>query len=82
MKTGFHTWLRQQVARLEDEIRASNVFDTNAIPSREELMELRRLAVVHRFLELQLARLPQSRAERPLDRRKTREIDARMYVSV
>lgn len=82
MRTGFQTWLRQQVARLEDEIRASNLFDTDMTPSREELMELRRLAVVHRFLEQQLATLPQSRAERPLDRRSTRELDVRMYVSV
>jgi len=75
-------WLRQQVARLENEIRASEVFDTDAVPTPEELMELRRLAVVHRYLVGQLARLPPPRAGRPRDREKTRELDVRQYVSV
>lgn len=82
MRTGFHSWLTQQVARLEDEIRASEVFDTDSVPTREELMELRRLAVVHRYLATQLAKLPPPRAERPLDRSRTRELDIRQFVSV
>jgi hypothetical protein len=82
MKTGFHMWLRQQVERLEVEIRSSDVFDTEAVPTSEQLMELRRLAVVHRYLVGQIEKMPPPRAERPLDRRNTQEIDVRQYVSV
>ncbi len=82
MKTGFHMWLRQQVERLEVEIRSSNVFETDEVPTSEQLMELRRLAAVHRYLVGQLEKQPPPRTERPLDRRNTRKIDVRQFVSV
>ena len=82
MKTGFHAWLRQQVERLENEIRSSDVFDTDAVPTNEQLMELRRLAVVHRYLVTQMEKVSQQHQELPVRRRDTREIDVRQYVSV
>ena len=82
MRTGFQMWLRQQVAQLENEIRSSNVFDTDDVPTREELKELRRLAVVHRYLVGQLAKMPSAMLDRPIDRRRSRDLDIRMMASV
>jgi len=82
MKTGFRKWLKQQVERLESEIRTHPVFESETRPTTEELMELRRLAVVHRYLAVQLENLPRERAARPLHPRNRREIDLRPYVTV
>lgn len=83
MKTGFRWWLKQQVERLESEIRTHPVFESEEKPTNEELMELRRLAVVHRYLATQLERLPiKSRAVMPRNRGNRQEIDLREYVSV
>jgi hypothetical protein len=49
-------WLRKQVDRLEREIAASPVFESDAPVSREEIDHLTRLVVVHRFLEQELMR--------------------------
>lgn len=49
-------WLKKQVARLRDEIRSSDVFESDKLPTHEELMELKRLVVIHRFLEQELRR--------------------------
>jgi hypothetical protein len=82
MKTGFHAWLTQQVERLENEIRSSDVFDSEVVPTSEQLMELRRLAVVHRYLAGQLAKLPPPRVERTKQWRGTRELDVRQLIRV
>ena len=49
-------WLRRQVARLEEEIRTSSVFDSDAPASAEQLRELHRKVVLHRYLKQQMLR--------------------------
>lgn len=52
-----HTqWLKTQVSRLRDEIRSSHIFESDSIPTREELDELKRTVVIYRFLEQELRR--------------------------
>jgi hypothetical protein len=49
-------WLRNQVARLEDEIRAHSVFDNDSPASPVQLRELRSKVVIHTYLRQQLLR--------------------------
>jgi hypothetical protein len=49
-------WLRNQVARLEEEIRACSVFDTDSPASIAELKALRAKVVIHTYLRQQLLR--------------------------
>lgn len=83
MKQSFDVWLRKQVERLESEIRTHTVFESPEIPTPEQLTELRRLAVVHRFLTQQLEKLSNHpRVTRPRNRRTKQELDIRQFVSV
>jgi hypothetical protein len=52
----YTNWLRQQVERLEHEIRQDSIFETDAPPTREALHELREKVVVHTYLKQQLLR--------------------------
>ena len=47
-------WLRKQVARLEEELRGSAIFESTTAPSRDELKELRSKVVVHTYMKQQL----------------------------
>jgi hypothetical protein len=49
-------WLRKQIARLEEEIRANPVFDSASPATRDELQALRAKAVLHAYLRQQLLR--------------------------
>ena len=49
-------WLRRQVARLEEEIRSSSVFDTERPASAEQLRALHEKVVLHSYLKQQLLR--------------------------
>lgn len=49
-------WLRKQVARLEEEIRANSVFDSESPASIAQLTELRTKVVLHTYLRQQLLR--------------------------
>jgi hypothetical protein len=50
------TWLRQQVERLEEEIRGHIVFTSNEPASHADLVELRSKAALHTYLRQQLLR--------------------------
>ena len=50
------SWLRRQISRLEDEIRSSTVFESDAPASRDELQSLRAKVVLHTYLRQQLLR--------------------------
>ncbi len=76
----FSEWLRKQVNDLAQEISLSPVFDCDTEPSRDELMELRRLAVIHRFLCGNLEELEArttGTSVNPLDRIRNREASFR-----
>jgi hypothetical protein len=49
-------WLRNQVERLEAEIRAHSVFDNDRPASPVQLRELRSKVVIHTYLRQQLLR--------------------------
>ena len=49
-------WLRRQVARLEEEIRSSSVFDIETPPSPEQLRALHEKVVLRSYLRQQLLR--------------------------
>ena len=49
-------WLRRQVTRLEDEIRAHSVFESDRPATTGQLGELRRKVVIHTYLRQQLLR--------------------------
>ena len=49
-------WLRRQVSRLEEEIRACSVFDTDSPATPAELKALRSKVVIHTYLRQQLLR--------------------------
>ena len=49
-------WLRRQIARLEEEIRSSGVFDSETPPSAEQLRALHEKLVLHSYLKQQLLR--------------------------
>ena len=80
MQSNFNGWLEQQVVRLENEITTHYVFDTNSTPTSDELTELRRLVVIHRFLSNKLQEFEsrkEFRASDSLDRIPTREVELR-----
>lgn len=78
----FDMWLRKQVLKLEHEISTNPVFDGELAPTRDELMELRRLTVIHRFLNGNLQQLDSKyRTPAALDRQRTREIELREAFS-
>ncbi len=49
-------WLRRQVSRLEEEIRACSLFDTDSPATPAELKALRGKVVIHTYLRQQLLR--------------------------
>ena len=49
-------WLRRQVARLDEEIRTSTVFDSELPPSVEQLKALHEKVVLRTYLRQQLLR--------------------------
>ena len=49
-------WLRRQVARLEEEIRVSSVFETDSPATPAELKALRSKVIIHTYLRQQLLR--------------------------
>ena len=49
-------WLRRQIARLEEEIRGSSVFDSQLPASPEELEALHQKVVLRTYLRQQLLR--------------------------
>ena len=49
-------WLRRQVSRLEEELRAHSVFETDSPATPAELKALRAKVVIHTFLRQQLLR--------------------------
>ena len=49
-------WLRRQVSRLEEELRACSVFDTDSPATPAELKALRSKVVIHTYLRQQLLR--------------------------
>lgn len=52
----FTNWLTEQVEELEKEIRAKRIVERAEPPSPTEIVEIRRLVAVHRFLVQELAR--------------------------
>lgn len=79
----FDLWLRRQVLKLEHEISNNPVFEGEIVPTKDELMELRRLTVIHRFLNGSLQQLERGyRTGRDsLDKARTNEIDLRDALS-
>lgn len=79
----FDMWLRKQVLRLEHEIRTNPVFEGDSVPTREELIELRRLTVIHRFLNgnLQQVESRNSSGTSTPDGDRMREIALRRAIS-
>jgi hypothetical protein len=79
----FDLWLRRQVLKLEHEISTNPVFDGDLVPTRDELMELRRLTVIHRFLNGNLQQLESRNqpAPGPLRKARTDETDLREALS-
>ena len=49
-------WLRRQVSRLEQELRACSLFDTDSPATPAELKALRSKVVIHTYLRQQLLR--------------------------
>jgi hypothetical protein len=49
-------WLRRQVARLENQIRRSSVFESETPASPSELADLRETVVLHTYMKQQLLR--------------------------
>ena len=67
-------WLRRQVERLEEEIRAHSVFDSASPASPSQLKELRSKVVIHTYLRQQLLRRDTNVS--------TEEYDTNVYVVV
>ena len=49
-------WLRRQVSRLEEEIAATSLFETDSPATPAELKALRSKVVIHTYLRQQLLR--------------------------
>ena len=49
-------WLRREVTRLENEIAGSSIFESAFPASIDEIRELTRRIVIHRFLQQELDR--------------------------
>lgn len=56
MRMNYTEWLRRQVSRLEGEIHAHPVFDTDEPATAGQLHELRTMVVLHTYLRQQLLR--------------------------
>jgi len=56
MRMSYTEWLRRQVSKLEDEIRAHSVFDSDEPATPLQLLELRTMVVLHTYLRQQLLR--------------------------
>lgn len=56
MRMSYTEWLRRQVSRLEDEIHAHSVFESDVPASPLQLAELRTMVVLHTYLRQQLLR--------------------------
>jgi hypothetical protein len=56
MRMSYTEWLRRQVSKLEDEIRAHSVFGSAAPATPLQLSELRTMVVLHTYLRQQLLR--------------------------
>jgi hypothetical protein len=56
MRMSYTDWLRRQVSKLEDEIRAHSVFDSDVPATPLQLKELRTMVVLHTYLRQQLLR--------------------------
>lgn len=50
----FRQWLRREVARLQQTIESHPVFSGDAPATQEQLVELKKLITIYRFLEQQL----------------------------
>jgi hypothetical protein len=61
----YSDWLREQVERLEEELRAHPVFASAAPATERDLRELREKVVLHTYLRQQLARRMTPRAAEP-----------------
>ena len=55
-RMSYTEWLRRQVSKLEDEIRAHSIFDSDVPATAEQLRELRSMVVLHTYLRQQLLR--------------------------
>jgi hypothetical protein len=55
-RMSYTDWLRRQVSRLEAEIRACSLFDTDSPATPTELKALRSKVVIHTYLRQQLLR--------------------------
>jgi len=49
-------WLRRQVSRLEEDLQAHTVFESDSPATAGQLSELRRKVVIHTYLRQQLLR--------------------------
>lgn len=49
-------WLRRQTSRLEEELRASSIFDDETPATPAQLRDLRTKVVIHTYLRQQLLR--------------------------
>ena len=56
LRMTYTEWLRRQVSRLEEEIRACSVFETDSPATSAELKALRAKVVIHTYLKQQLLR--------------------------
>jgi hypothetical protein len=56
MRMSYTEWLRRQVSKLEDEIHAHSVFDSDIPATAQQLHELRTMVVLHTYLRQQLLR--------------------------
>lgn len=56
MRMSYTEWLRRQVSRLEEEMRAHSVFETDSPATSAELKALRSKVVIHTYLKQQLLR--------------------------
>jgi hypothetical protein len=79
----FDLWLRKQVLKLEHEICTNGVLEGDSAPTRDELLELRRLTVIHRFLygNLQQMETRHQTSVASLDKARTREVELREDLS-
>jgi hypothetical protein len=63
----FRNWLEEQVERLQEEIARHRVFLGEHVATRDDLVELRRLLTIYRFLEQQQFPLDPTTIERELE---------------
>ena len=66
-RMAYTDWLRAQVERLENEVRAHSVFDSSDPASASQLEELRSKVVIHTYLKQQLLRRETVRTIAPVN---------------